>query len=310
VVFFPLEGSPAAERAKGYGLDTTPLPSFGLAALARLKGKPDRLIAYGGPETLLIKTFRGEKWRFRGQEVERGLIGDAKQRIGLAGIDAVIAPSVALAQQLDGLVPPARLKVVPLGIDTEAYRRVGPAPAGERPQVVVLGRLDPVKGHAALLELMAKVWDGWEGPARPLLHIVGEPANLSEAELRQMVSARRVEADVKLTVGRVADVARLLSEAALGVVPSLGSEVICRVAEEFLACGTPIVVSGVGSLGEVLFQDAGASYGGCPPNEAVGILRKWIMRGATEGEKKKQDRAAAAQERFSLAAMGLALEKL
>lgn len=69
-----------------------------------------------------------------------------------------------------------------------------------------------------------------------------------------------------------------------------------------------MVVSGVGSLNEILFRDAGGSYGDCNVDEAASLIRKWIVRSVSEGERKKEERAEAARRLFSLEAMGLALE--
>lgn len=312
-VFFPRAGSPAEGRARDYGLATHPLPAFGLPAFAALKkmaaeGPPDWVIAYGGPETLLAKLLPGKTARFRGQEVPRGWVADLKHKVALSGLDLVLVPSVCIEQQLQGLCANEKIKIVTLGVDAAKYRRVVGEKRSERPELLVLGRLDPVKGHAALLNLMARVWSGWSEAQRPLLHVVGEPANVSELDLRRLIAEKKVESDVRLTVERVADVAGLMSRATLGLVPSLGSEIICRVAEEFLLCGTPVVVSGVGSLNEILFRDAGGSYGDCNVDEAASLIRKWIVRSVSEGERKKEERAEAARRLFSLEAMGLALE--
>lgn len=312
-VFFPLAGSPAEARARGYELETRPLPAFGLRALGVLRGmaareRPDWIIAYGGPESQLAKGLPGRTARFRGQDVPRGLVADLAQKLALAGLDRVIAPSVFIEQQLQGLFPAAKVRIVTLGVDASKYRRVLGDGRPARPMVVVLGRLDPVKGHAAILDLMKPVWAGWGEAQKPLLHIIGEPANLSADDLRRLIAERKAENDVLLTAARVADVAGILSGAALGVVPSLGSEVICRVAEEFLLCGTPVLVSGAGSLNEILFRDAGASYAGCKPAEAAALMRKWIVRSVAEGEARKAERASNARARFSLEAMGAGLE--
>lgn len=312
-LFSPLAGSPAEVRARALGLEVAPTATFGFgwapnaAKVAGVSFKPDVIISYGGPETQLVGGFKARRVRFRGQDVPRGFIADLKTRLGMRAVDRVIVPSVCVESQLAELIDAKTMRLVPLGVDATTFRPVETAPA-TRPEVVVLGRLDPVKGHEKIIGLMAKVWKTWGDARRPMLHIVGEPANLSESDVRGMIAKHGAANDVKLTVARVENVAALLSGAALGVVPSIGSEIICRVAEEFLLCGTPVVVSGVGSLNEVLFEGAGASYGGRGADEAAAILAKWIKRGDGEGKAKKAERAERARTLFSLEAMGVALE--
>ena len=91
--------------------------------------------------------------------------------------------------------------------------------------------------------------------------------------------------------------------------PSIGSEVIGRVAEEFLLCGTPVIVSGVGSLNEVLFDEkAGDSYSGLDSRAAANLIRCWLRQAVTETTEMRADRAFRARQLFSLETMGEALE--
>jgi glycosyltransferase involved in cell wall biosynthesis len=59
---------------------------------------------------------------------------------------------------------------------------------------------------------------------------------------------------------RVRDVALWMRQSSFGLIPSLGSEVICRVAVEFLQQGTPLVSSNTGALTEVLPSSCAILY--------------------------------------------------
>jgi glycosyltransferase involved in cell wall biosynthesis len=99
-----------------------------------------------------------------------------------------------------------------------------------------------------------------------------------------------------------------MSGAVLGVVPSLGSEIICRVAEEFLLCGTPVAVSAAGSLPEIIFPGAGFCFGAKSEVDTVQAFIEWIRTSLGESEEDKFARAAAAVQRFSLPAMASGLQ--
>jgi glycosyltransferase involved in cell wall biosynthesis len=59
---------------------------------------------------------------------------------------------------------------------------------------------------------------------------------------------------------RVSNVALWMRQSSFGLIPSLGSEVICRVAVEFLQQGTPLVSSDAGALAEVLPSSCALLY--------------------------------------------------
>jgi hypothetical protein len=96
----------------------------------------------------------------------------------------------------------------------------------------------------------------------------------------------------------------------LGVIPSLGSEVICRVAQEFLLCGCPIFVSGVGSLEECLFSaSAGSSYRGLDFSSSVQLFVQTLIQAWQESLATRQERALEAKALFSLSTMGQRLDQ-
>jgi glycosyltransferase involved in cell wall biosynthesis len=160
---------------------------------------------------------------------------------------------------------------------------------------------------------MRLVLAGWPRErVTPCLHIVGEPANLQSSQLIALAAGQGLVLgkDFRLTDTRVADVPSLLSRAALGLVPSIGSESICRVAAEFLLCGTPIAVSGVGSLEDMLFEGAGLSYRGLKDEDAAKLIQELTLTSLSEGEEAKRRRALRARETCSLAKMGQRLSQI
>ncbi len=320
-LFSPLEESPAASRAEQY-FECEPFKKFSFSEVTHLFGladefRPDVIFTYGGPETFLASLLkrRRDVWvvRFRGQSFDGTAFGAGlKHKLSHRFVEAILTPSQKLATAVRSLDPAARVACAPLGIDTGVYRRVA-TPAPDRPELLIFGRLDPVKGHQAALRVMAKLLAQWpkELP-RPRLRIAGEPANVSRTHLEDWTKEAGlvVGDDVVLTLERVPEVPALLSRTTLGWVPSLGSEIICRVAEEFLACGTPVAVSGVGSLDEVLFEDAGFSYGGKTEDEIARMFAAALPLLLKEGEAAKVARSEAAQRLYSLGTMSEALTRV
>ncbi|MFN8543333.1 MAG: glycosyltransferase family 4 protein [Candidatus Binatia bacterium] len=188
-------------------------------------------------------------------------------------VDVVIAISDGVRRALlAGGVRPERIRVVPSGIDVEAFA----APAGARARlraewgvppdallVLVIGALERRKGHAVLLAAAA------EAPAR--VHYAfcgagGEAAAIAEAA-RPL--GRRVH-----VVGFRQDIAACLAAADVVAMPSL-QEGLGVAALEAMAAGRPVVASRVGGLAEVV-QD-GESGLLVPPGDA-GALAAALAR--------------------------------
>lgn len=153
---------------------------------------------------------------------------------------------------------------------------------------LVVGRYDPVKGHELLLRAFAgaRFSNTADNPVQ--LVFVGESQNVSAIDLYklagQLFKGGVVVAEQKKGEGRYfirsadgrkcififderyADVSSLMQAAHFGIIPSLASEVICRVAVEFLQVGTPLLASTVGALPEVISPECGIFF--TPGNQA------------------------------------------
>lgn len=141
-------------------------------------------------------------------------------------------------------IDPARMTIVPLGVDTDVFR-----PRGERVpgRIVAIASADsPLKGVAHLLEAVAKL----RVERDVELHLV------SRIDPRS-ATARRID-DLGLTDAVTLysglsddDLAALLASAEVMAVPSL-YEGFSLPTVEALACGTPVVASRAGALPETV----------------------------------------------------------
>jgi len=181
----------------------------------------------------------------------------ALDRHALRRADAVIVPSYSQAVRLQKVVPPERLHVIYHGIDATAFiQRAGKARSlvrkrygvADNEQVIaVFGRLEPVKGHADLLEaarLMLRVRSDLR------FWIVGE-GSLDKA-LRHQAQALGIAGAVRF-LGYQHDVAPLMAASDLVVLPSR-HESFGMVLIEAMSLGKPIVASAVGGIAEVILD--------------------------------------------------------
>ena len=315
-----LAESPIEERFRTAGFDVKSIEGFGPGRFGRLSNiakqfSPDVIFTYGGPETTAAFFFKGKARliRFYGYKIDVGNPLQATTRkLGNMRVDQVMAPSNAVAAGvLDQVHCP--VGVVPLGIDTSIFG-FKDLPRSERPELLIFGRLDPVKGHREFMGLFKKMLALAElhSTPRPKLKIVGLPANLSKTHLLE--DAKRVglsSDDFDIQCDRISNVSDLMSKVALGVISSIGSEAICRVAEEFLLCGTPVVTTSVGSLPEVFTRpEFGANFGDYQSDNAAQIVFDRLMSSHAESSTLRQERAILAKGEFSLEAMSQRLKPL
>jgi glycosyltransferase involved in cell wall biosynthesis len=324
VVFSPLAGTPAERRAREVDLEVREVSAMSASQWWRISKmareiRADWIFVYGGPETTLAKLLKASRgiYRFRGHDLKKAstALSRLTHRLGHTHVSAVLVPSAHYREALRtrGFGHP-RTVVIGLGVDDHLYRPVSLDQWPVRNELIIFGRLDPVKGHVDFASTYVHAKSLWGGPNPfPKLRIVGEEANLKKSQL--IISLERLGlvegVDFEMTVERVQDARELLSRSLLGVVSSLGSEVICRVAQEFLLCGTPILVSGVGSLEELLAQRGfGRSYAGLSPEGRARQLCEVVEEAQREPVSNRLSRSMMAREQFSLTAMTKALAPL
>lgn len=156
---------------------------------------------------------------------------------------------------------PERVVTIPAGIDIEYYGKTPGAQECKRrygiPEgklvVTLLGRLSPIKGHEMFIKAAGRVIREF---ADAHFLIAGEEFEVTEDDLRRMISEYCPGAGFTM-LGLVDDVRLITGMTDIAVIPSLGSEMIARVALEFMAAGKPIVASDINALAETVDHGAG-----------------------------------------------------
>lgn len=184
----------------------------------------------------------------------------AGERRLAAEVDLVVAVSEAeretILDRLDG--DPARVRVVPLGVDTRMFRPCEPGECAERrtwldrggrPEVLVAGRLHPLKGVDLAVRAVAAI----PADRRPTLRVIGVPPPDGDDYAREL-HALVADAGMISTVAfdgalRRQDLAERLRRATIVLMPS-HSETFGLVALEGAASGIPVVARATGGLRE------------------------------------------------------------
>ena len=214
------------------------------------------LAARGNPGLRVVRT-RGSAMPLRGNWLNGKLHRDWS--------DGLIASAEVVRRQMVSVLalPPERVRTIYFPIDLPAL----PPPAERAAQraallaelalpadallLAIVGRAYPEKGHERLLEALARLAPRFPNAALLVLDKrIDDRADYVEA-LRTREAGLGLEERVRW-LGFRDDVRHLMALVDVGVIPSLASEVNCRVAVEFFSVGTPVAAFPTGALPEVV----------------------------------------------------------
>jgi len=253
-----------ARRSRAAGHDVLELPMSGdldLVSAARLAAWISRtrteLVCAGIERAVRISCAAARLARLKAVVERRGLALPVRptalnRAVYGSCISRVVVNCRALTADLDDLVPPSRITVIPNGIDPSRLARGGGAGLratlgirADAPVVAVIGRLVRDKGHRDALSAFSLVRDSL-GDAR--LIVVG--SGKLEAELRAEASRAHPDGAVSFT-GHLDDVSAAIEAADVVLVTSL-REGMPHVVLESMALGTPVVATAVAGIPETI----------------------------------------------------------
>ena len=312
VAFGVLKGYPAHRRLEGkFTLFFVEDPRKGLPfkAFLSLKRaleayKPQILVTIRGEEllfgALLKKRFGYRLFRVHGHQ--RGVKDSFLNRLlherfvdGVVVANRDFLKSSALGSFKErSLVIPGAVDTSAFYYDEEGARRVrNSLKIGRKRLIGVLGRFDPVKGH----ELLFKALSLLKRSDYHLL-VIGREEGISLSQLEKLSEKLGLRRRVTFVTELLSpsQLRSYLSACELGVVPSLGSEVLLRAPLEFMACRSAVVSTSVGSLKFVVKEP----FGLCvrpEPEELAAAIDLMLSRNLKELGKRAQEEV---NEKYSL----------
>ncbi len=130
--------------------------------------------------------------------------------------------------------------VIPHPVDTDFYISGNEKEVSE-PLLVSIGRLSPMKGHRTLIRALELL------PEHVKAVVAGAESQQSIDELESFARSLGVEKRIAFR-GKVEDVRDLISKGTIGVVTSLGSEVVSRAGMEIMSSGLPLLAAATNGL--------------------------------------------------------------
>lgn len=253
-------------------------------ALVHARSRAPAWVAYGATRrthTPFITTFHGA---YSGNSALK-----LRYNSIMARGDLVIANSAFTAQRIARLYHAAapKIHVIERGVDLTAFnpaevdpgrvralRQAWGAAPGDR-IVLLAARLSPWKGHRIFIEAAQRLLASGFGEIKFIM--AGDEQGHAGyiKELDAAMAPMRPEGVIRRT-GHCSDMPAALMAATVVVVPSTEPEAFGRVAAEAQAMGTPVVVTDLGALPEVVLAPpgvAGSARTGwrVPPGDAVAL---------------------------------------
>ncbi len=310
-----LEGKAPSQRASNFDITCINFESFSLINLAVFKRiekaiDPDIVICFSGAESFLARFLSKNRKliRFKGRDDDVGKAIDG----GFANryIDHFLFPCELIASA--SLLVNSRFTKIFLGCDDKKFEPKENK-IQDRPSLLILGRLDPVKGHTKFIDLFAEFLNISSLSPKPILKIIGKDANLKASDITDYAASKglKLGEDIVVINDFLENIVDHIASSSIGVVSSLGSEVICRVSEEFLLCGVPVFVSNVGSLRECIFsKEAGTVFSYDNYKKSIKDLELLLQKSIEEDFETKKKRALEARNYFSFKAMNSSFNEL
>lgn len=233
-----------------------------------------------------------------------GTIGRRLIRFALSGAPALTANSRATAARIEGVIPADRVRIIPMGIETGAFRpaakKTGALGKDGRLGIVSVGRLIPLKGQEYLIGALPAIREQIPGATLTLVGDGPEKASLIDSARRCGVSsAVRFVGEVPheriATILRDHDIFVLPSI----VLPSGETEGLGTVLLEAMAARLPVIGSEVGGIPDII---ADGRNGLLVPPRSPGAIARAVVKIATDGALRERLTAAARRdvdERFS-----------
>ena len=274
VAVLGLPGTPPVLKAQGVGLETFEADinksnpfSFiaNLGAMDKLfmSFEPDVVICHRGEFYPYFAYRRITKQKFRLYRVRGDIRPPKPGRLNRAFhnkcTDAIITSGQFIKQQYMDILgtPEAGINVIHGGVDTSVFKPLSFSRIKIRDEfnikeedflVGIVGRFDPIKGHENLIKAVSKLYSN--GIKNIKLMIAGFDAVSSSSDIEKMINDNGIK-DITIMTGKREDIADIYNALDVCVVSSLGSEAICRVGMEAMACGVPLITSDTGVLPEI-----------------------------------------------------------
>lgn len=258
IIFAVVGNSPLYDRLKD-SYEVLPLPGRdvfnsvrGVLKIWNIRNEIKLVFAHSGSSCFmgcvlaLVKDIKVIRVRTEKEKVKKNIFNMIIHRL----VSAVVVPTkLIMDDYLEFGIQKNRLILLPPVVDTEIFKLT---PLPENMNIAIIGRLTRVKGHKVLVESLPSL----KKEVKDIkILIAGSDKGNQMSKLKSYAKDLNVDKQIKY-MGFLTDqeIANVMKNSRLGIIPSLWSEAVSRVALEFMASGRPVIASSVGILSEIIKQ--------------------------------------------------------
>ncbi|MFC2061898.1 glycosyltransferase [Elusimicrobiota bacterium] len=222
----------------------------GLIRLWKIRNEVDIVIAHTGSSCFAgsVISYFG-KTKFVRVRAEQGAVKkNAFNRRILKYTNVIVVPSENIKKDIIKIIHEAgKIFFLTPVVNTELFKYTK---LPEENTITIIGRLGDIKGHRVLLGSLPLVK---EEVGEIKVYFAGSEKDGQWDKLEKTAEKLGVRRNIEY-LGYLTDekVAVVMKNSKVGIIPSLGSEAVSRVALEWMSAGRPVIASNVGILGEVI----------------------------------------------------------
>lgn len=164
--------------------------------------------------------------------------------------------------------------------------------------LAIVGRISPVKGHRKLIQALQCLQEQIPHVHLLILYKHPDPNHPELVSLQSYVENSPMEKWIRF-VGPREDIREIMAFADVGVVSSIGSEVICRVAIEFFSVGTPVAAFPTGCLPEIIQSGKNGQIANSKEPEDLAEAIQSILLPPSNTQKMGEAAQQCVQDKFS-----------
>lgn len=207
----------------------------------------------------------------------------------ISSVQYIVSSKYMLSHIVRMGIPCSKISVIPLDMEYKNFAlyksklnlKKKLKIAGDRIVVSFIGRLDSVKG----VEYFLSSYEYLKNKNKFHFIVSGEEINITVDDLKKIPAGENLK---NITfIGRIDEVREILRITDIGIIPSVGSESICRIGLEMLSFGIPVVGSNINSIPEIINEFGGIVVEPHSPEEIAEAIEYLAVPGNYKREREK-----------------------
>ncbi len=160
-------------------------------------------------------------------------------------------------------------------VDTTRFKPILNKPQTDSIVIGMFARFDPIKGFPYFFKACQKLSQTPNIPDCRFV-IAGSNFGHNRSEIEEMIASHQLTDRITI-YENLPNIEEIISQIDIGVITSIGSEEISRIALEYMSCGVPVVATMVGGITECISEKEGILIQARSVEELYSALFKLVL---------------------------------